>query len=266
MNNYEYCARFAVDRAGGREFSVLDYGCGAGRIVALMRERGLDAFGCDVFYGGGGGLRNVPPELMGTAIRRIEDGRIPFPDGRFDLVISNQVMEHVEDLNLVLQEIHRVLKPGGEALSIFPDRDTWREGHCGVPFLHRFPKGSTARVYYALAWRTAGFGSHKQGKGRLEWSRHKCRWLDDWTHYRTYDEIRRIFARYFTGLQHLEHDRIDKRLGPSHPFTRSAPRWLKRFVTNKLGGLVVVCTREDALPSAADGQAPGATVRNPPPA
>jgi SAM-dependent methyltransferase len=37
----------------------------------------------------------------------------PFPDGAFDVVISGQAMEHVEDLKLWINECARVLKPGG---------------------------------------------------------------------------------------------------------------------------------------------------------
>jgi SAM-dependent methyltransferase len=38
---------------------------------------------------------------------------IPVPDGRYDLVLLTQVLEHVPEPRLVLQEIHRILKPGG---------------------------------------------------------------------------------------------------------------------------------------------------------
>lgn len=42
------------------------------------------------------------------------DGKhIPFPDKSFSTVVSNCVLEHVEDLSSLLTEIHRVLKPGG---------------------------------------------------------------------------------------------------------------------------------------------------------
>jgi SAM-dependent methyltransferase len=245
LNNYEYCARFAAGRAGGPEYRVLDYGCGQGRIVTRMRERGLDAYGCDVFYGGADHLESVPAELVGTTIRIIEDGRVPFPDGHFDLVVSNMVFEHVADIDLALGEIRRVLKPDGEFLCLFPDRSVWREGHCGVPFLHRFPRNGL-REGYALAWRLAGFGSHTEGKGRREWVRHKCDWIDRWTHYRTYPEIHRAFARHFTDLRHLEADRLDKRLGPGHPVTRLAPAWLKRVLTRRLACLVLLATRREA--------------------
>ncbi len=43
----------------------------------------------------------------------IESGRYPHADGSFDLAVSNYVVEHVEDPNLHLSEIQRVLRPGG---------------------------------------------------------------------------------------------------------------------------------------------------------
>ena len=52
----------------------------------------------------------------------------------FDLVLSNQVIEHVEDLDAVLCEIHRVLKPGGAFLSLFPSKDVIRKTIVASPF------------------------------------------------------------------------------------------------------------------------------------
>ena len=62
------------------------------------------------------------------------------------------------------REIHRVLKPGGTVLSIFPSRDVFREGHIGIPFSHWFPKGSRVRFYYTWALRAGGPG-HVEGAG-----------------------------------------------------------------------------------------------------
>jgi ubiquinone/menaquinone biosynthesis C-methylase UbiE len=43
----------------------------------------------------------------------VERGRYPFPDASFDLVVSNYVVEHVDDARLHLAEIERVLVSGG---------------------------------------------------------------------------------------------------------------------------------------------------------
>ncbi|MCW2242619.1 class I SAM-dependent methyltransferase [Azospirillum canadense] len=45
---------------------------------------------------------------------------LPFPDGRFDLVLSSHVLEHVPDDRAALSEIARVLKPSGIAVLLFP--------------------------------------------------------------------------------------------------------------------------------------------------
>ena len=39
--------------------------------------------------------------------------KIPFPENTFDVIFCNHIMEHVEDVNLSLSELYRVLKPEG---------------------------------------------------------------------------------------------------------------------------------------------------------
>jgi SAM-dependent methyltransferase len=45
---------------------------------------------------------------------------LDLPDGRFDLVTTNEVLEHVPDLDAALREIARVLKPGGRHIGTHP--------------------------------------------------------------------------------------------------------------------------------------------------
>lgn len=193
--------RFVLDFAARHGGRILDYGCGAGAAVAAGRARGLDIFGVDVFYGGSQARADAERAgLLGEAVREIEDGRIPFPGGSFDLVTNNQVMEHVEDLNAVLAEIHRVLRPGGTVLSLFPSADVWREGHIGIPFSHRLARGSRLRFYYTWALRSVGFGAWKeQAPTAREWAAAKLAWIDAWTHYRLRREILACYSRYFTS-------------------------------------------------------------------
>ena len=49
-------------------------------------------------------------------VERVDMLAIPYPDKTFDLVIANHVLEHVTDDTLALEEIRRVLKPGGYAI------------------------------------------------------------------------------------------------------------------------------------------------------
>src|SRR5258708_6723304 len=127
MDNWEFCTNYIKMLATGisASITVLDYGCGAGQIVTGLRNKGIDAKGCDIFYAGGDYSKLVPPEFLGEVIKPMENGVIPFPEESFDFVVNNQVLEHVEDIDGVLAEIHRVLKPNGKVLSLFPDKSVW---------------------------------------------------------------------------------------------------------------------------------------------
>jgi len=251
MDNYTFCEHFAGLLAPQPGAVFLDYGCGDGRIVSLLRAGGRQAFGCDVFYGGGSYRSRVAPELLNDGIiRDMPESRIPFADATFDVVISNQVFEHVPDLESVLSEIRRVLKPGGILLFLFPDRSIWREGHCGVPFLHRFGKGTRLRIVYAALWRTAGFGFHKGDKGILEWSRNFCDWLDKWTFYRPYSEIRRGLDSRFVEVTHHEAFWLTTRFGSRVPLINLTPSSLQRAIVRRWAGMVATCRKPSLAASA----------------
>lgn len=68
-----------------------------------------------------------------------EGSRMPFEDATFDYVVSTSVFEHVDNLPLMIREIHRVLRPGGRAYISFPNRLAPRETHTGMLFLHYLP-------------------------------------------------------------------------------------------------------------------------------
>lgn len=191
---------FAVDfERHHRPAAMLDFGCGAGALVESARAAGLNMVGADVYYGGSEDrLRAERSGLLGSAIFECTDGHLGFPDESFDLVTNNQVMEHIADLDGTLRELHRVLKPGGTLLSLFPARDVLREGHIGIPLAHRFRPGSRVRFAYALALRSLGLGTWKQqAPTRRQWTADKLKWIDTYTFYRSRREIFRAFGRYF---------------------------------------------------------------------
>ena len=70
--------RFVLDFA--RSYArILDFGCGAGRVVAAGRAAGLDIWGADVFYGGSQAREEAERSgLLGSFIREMQNGRIPF--------------------------------------------------------------------------------------------------------------------------------------------------------------------------------------------
>jgi SAM-dependent methyltransferase len=194
----DFANQYALGHPGA---AVLDYGCGAGELVAAGRAAGLDLLGADIFYGGSSVRQEAERTgRLGTCVHEIIGHTLPFAEGSFDLVANNQVLEHVEEMDAVLREIHRVLKPGGTVLSIFPSRDVFREGHIGIPFVHWFGPGSRARFLYTWMLRAAGLGTWKeQAPTARKWTTDKLRWLDLYTRYRSRREITDTFRRYFTS-------------------------------------------------------------------
>lgn len=247
MDNYQYLAAWVHRRqSAAGPLRVLDYGCGQGRLVKMLRERGVDCYGCDAFVHLGTSPREflLEGEWFGSVIADMPDGRIPFADESFDIVINNQVIEHVADLEATLSELHRVVKPGGTVFSVFPHKTVWREGHCGIAFLHWFPKGSRLRLYYATACRALGFGYHKKKLGSISaWAKDRCQYLDEQTFYRTLPEIHRLFGRYFQNLRHCEASYVRERFGTGHEALSLMPDAVLVALARAAAGCVFSCDK-----------------------
>src|SRR3954464_15880316 len=93
--NYAFMADL-IGRYAGSHRRVLDYGCGEGQLVAAAVARGHDAHGCDSYEG----LWSMWTDAGNNErIVKIDgSGRVPFPDESFDVVIANQVFEHIKEI------------------------------------------------------------------------------------------------------------------------------------------------------------------------
>jgi SAM-dependent methyltransferase len=99
---------------------VLDVGCGAGQVAKAVKHprADLEVFGCDISRAALSGAAS--PDAGGVDFRLATAERLPFADGELDFVWIFDVLEHVESPEVVLREIHRVLKPGGGFHIVLP--------------------------------------------------------------------------------------------------------------------------------------------------
>jgi SAM-dependent methyltransferase len=88
---------------------ALDVGCGDGRLTALLAADRVTA--ADVSKRA---LERARARLPDAELVELEpDSPLPFGDSAFDLVLCAETLEHVRDVQLLLSEIRRVLRPGG---------------------------------------------------------------------------------------------------------------------------------------------------------
>jgi ubiquinone/menaquinone biosynthesis C-methylase UbiE len=114
---------------------VLDVGVGPGLLAAEMAaEVGPDGRVCGIDISDSmlsiaatrADVTGGPPIELGLA----SAGRIPHGPGSFDVVVSTQVLEYVDDVPGALDEIRRVLRPGGRVVLLDTDWGSivWRSG------------------------------------------------------------------------------------------------------------------------------------------
>ncbi len=142
---------------------VLELGAGVGLTIAVARlVLGAKAVGIEPSSREYAGTLqaaaallqrlDLPPWLVVDSVGE----HLPFHDESFDAVISSNVLEHVTDPARVLDEVVRVLKPGGWCQIIVPNYGSWWEGHYGllwVPYLPRW----AGKVYVRAMGRDPAF-------------------------------------------------------------------------------------------------------------
>jgi SAM-dependent methyltransferase len=99
----------------------LDLGSDNGVVSLLLRRRGGDWASGDMTEESVASIR----ELVGSDVHRVAGERLPFPDDEFDRVVVVDMLEHVADDRAFVDELARVLKPGGRLVVNTPhQKDT----------------------------------------------------------------------------------------------------------------------------------------------
>jgi SAM-dependent methyltransferase len=114
-------ARAAGDRISGL---VLENGCGVGMYVKKLTDLGSHVVGLEYDF-----ERTVEARFNSDKIINAAGEFIPLPSSIFDLILSHEVIEHVQDDRAAICEMIRVLKPGGRIVIFCPNRGYPYETH-----------------------------------------------------------------------------------------------------------------------------------------
>ncbi len=131
--------------AGRQQGIVLENGCGVGMYVEHLSMSGGKVYGLEYDH-----ARAVEAGERNTGIINAAGEELPYPSNTFDLILSHEVLEHVQDDFKAVEEMVRVLKPGGRAVVFVPNRGYPFETH-GIywrgtyyfgnkPFINYLPK------------------------------------------------------------------------------------------------------------------------------
>lgn len=101
----EITAEFAPYRHTNR---LLDIGCGAGSLLEAARKHGWQAQGLDVSSHATRHVRELGFEVFEGELHEAE-----YPSAQFDVVTAAELLEHIFEPRALLQEVARILRPGG---------------------------------------------------------------------------------------------------------------------------------------------------------
>lgn len=189
-----------------RPMRILDAGCGKGAFLHLAQEKYSGSETAPELYGfdladhgvqGEGFIKEAISYLGGdfcdidwaNRLQQVNTGDAwPYPDGYFDMVVTNQVLEHVKDISQFLSQLRRVLRPNGTSVHIFPLRHVLYEWHLRLPFAHKF-RSHALRRSYIRGLSGAGIGIYDRRAPIEEFSNAHSDYISAWTGYSSWREF-----------------------------------------------------------------------------
>lgn len=131
--------------------TILDYGAGTGLHIDLWEKLfpTSNLYLCDISKAGKKKCLQDYPQYQ-NRYELVKNGRAEFENGKFDLITSVEVMEHVDNLDTYLMDIKRLLKPGGIFIWTTPCGNDYSIEHIYSHFTNQIV--NTFEGYRKWAW------------------------------------------------------------------------------------------------------------------
>lgn len=127
---------------------ILDVGCGFGLLTAFLAEQGYEVTGLEPGAAGFGMMRAASAAVRSAcsssaayALLADDISKLAAASqGKFDLIYSINVLEHVSDLDGAIGAMAGLLAPGGRMLHLCPNYQFPYDPHFGIPLLPMAPR------------------------------------------------------------------------------------------------------------------------------
>jgi len=130
--------------SGRSQKRLLDYGCGSGILIILLRVmgycyvRGIDVRDNETKKRRNNLYKKIFPR-DGDVFTMYDGSQTPYESSQFDVIISQQVVEHVPNLKVYYDECYRLLSQEGRMLLDFPHLLMPYDSHARLWFVHWLP-------------------------------------------------------------------------------------------------------------------------------
>lgn len=130
--------------------SWLDVGCGSGGIAGCLSHHVASVTGVDPESWQQWEELTTNRSNLHLHVGKFDGDDLPIKEASFDVVVCNQVYEHVDNPELLLRNICHVLKPGGHCYFAGPNLLWPVKPHVYWPFVHWLPRDYSLRLMKAL--------------------------------------------------------------------------------------------------------------------
>ncbi len=210
---------------------VLDLGCGDGHFASATFDKPLDV-GLDPWWGP---LTEARARRAYRTLAQANGARMPYPDDHFGSAVSNSVLEHIPDVEAVLAQVGRVLRPGAPFYFCVPGDNFTPLLSIGRAFdaLRLRPMGDAYRRFFNRIARHHHCDDADVWRARLQ---HAGLQLDHWWPYFSRGALTAFEWGHYLGLPSLIVKKLSGRwiLWPSRANLWLTERLLRRYYEEPL--------------------------------
>lgn len=157
-----------------RQGRLLDVGCGPGLFLDEAKKKGWDVQGLDL----SGWAAEYAKDHFGVQVTTGTLLDAHFPDRSFDVIVMNDVIEHVENPKAVLSEIRRILKNDGVLYLSTPDIESVWSRFLGARWwginkfhLFYFSRKTLEKMFHTVGFKSLRYSSYPRSFSYRYWSK-----------------------------------------------------------------------------------------------